>query len=142
MNRIEKGKRPVRGDELKDIADYFNISTDYLLGRNTPPASLSKPQSMLLKIFDTLNSDRQNLITAILGSLEVTHSKENPNVSIIQKNSGGTNMIISHQEKILEVADIVVVMDVGEVARVGAPVDVVGNINSKVCVKLQGGKNE
>lgn len=58
------------------------------------------------------------------------------------KNSGGTNMIISHQEKILEVADVVVVMDSGTVSRVGSPSDVVGNINSKVCGKLQGGKNE
>lgn len=32
MNRIELGHRPLRHDEVKKIAEYFNVSTDYLLG--------------------------------------------------------------------------------------------------------------
>ena len=36
LNRIENGTRPVRGYELKIIADYFNVSADYLLDRETP----------------------------------------------------------------------------------------------------------
>ena len=57
LNRIEKGKRPVRGDELKAIADYFNVSTDYLLGREnaTAKTSLSKEQATVLSGFDELN---------------------------------------------------------------------------------------
>ena len=31
LNRIEKNKRPVRAEELKAIANYFDVSTDYLL---------------------------------------------------------------------------------------------------------------
>lgn len=33
INRIEQGTRPIRDDELKKIANFFNVSTDYLLGR-------------------------------------------------------------------------------------------------------------
>ena len=33
MNRIELGTRPVRDDELLKIANFFNVSVDYLLGR-------------------------------------------------------------------------------------------------------------
>lgn len=32
LNRIEQGTRPIRDDELKKIADFFHVSTDYLLG--------------------------------------------------------------------------------------------------------------
>ena len=35
------------------------------------------------------------------------------------KNNGGTNIIISHQEKILEIADKILVMDGGEVKNFG-----------------------
>ncbi|EAC8843134.1 helix-turn-helix domain-containing protein [Listeria monocytogenes] len=34
MNRIESGERDVRAHELEAIANYFNVSTDYLLGRS------------------------------------------------------------------------------------------------------------
>ena len=43
LNRIEKDKRPIRGNELKAIADYFNISTDYLLGCNVLGHSVNFP---------------------------------------------------------------------------------------------------
>lgn len=32
LNRIELGTRPVRDDEVKQFADHFNVSADYLLG--------------------------------------------------------------------------------------------------------------
>lgn len=32
LNRIELGTRPIRDDELKKIANYFHVSTDYILG--------------------------------------------------------------------------------------------------------------
>ncbi|EJT8453875.1 helix-turn-helix transcriptional regulator [Listeria monocytogenes] len=34
MNRIESGERDIRAHELKAIANYFDVSTDYLLGRD------------------------------------------------------------------------------------------------------------
>lgn len=33
LNRIELGTRAIRDDELVKLADYFDISADYLLGR-------------------------------------------------------------------------------------------------------------
>ena len=32
MSRIESGDRPIRDNEIKDIARVFNVSSDYLLG--------------------------------------------------------------------------------------------------------------
>jgi len=32
MNRIESGERPVRDEEIKNIANVLDVSTDYLLG--------------------------------------------------------------------------------------------------------------
>lgn len=31
LNRIENGSRPLRDDEIKAIANFFKVSTDYLL---------------------------------------------------------------------------------------------------------------
>lgn len=33
LSRIEQGERSVRDDELLAFADFFDVSTDYLLGR-------------------------------------------------------------------------------------------------------------
>ncbi|WP_324825115.1 helix-turn-helix transcriptional regulator [Sinanaerobacter sp. ZZT-01] len=37
VNEIEKGRTTTRIDKLAIIADYFNVSTDYLLGRTDNP---------------------------------------------------------------------------------------------------------
>jgi transcriptional regulator with XRE-family HTH domain len=44
MNRIESGERPVRDDEIKNIANFFNVSTDYLLGRDVITKDHSDPE--------------------------------------------------------------------------------------------------
>ena len=75
LNRIENGTRPVRDDELAVFADYFNVSADYLLGRETPKApALSDEQTTVLKGFDSLNSAGRNLLVAVLDSLRVSHA--------------------------------------------------------------------
>ena len=75
LNRIENGTRPVRDDELKIIADYFNVSADYLLGRETPKApALSDEQTIVLKGFDSLNMAGRNLLVGVLDSLRVSHA--------------------------------------------------------------------
>ena len=75
LNRIENGTRPVRDDELKIIADYFNVSADYLLGRETPKApTLSDEQTTVLKGFNTLNSAGRNLLVGVLDSLRISHA--------------------------------------------------------------------
>ena len=92
----EQGRREPDYEMLKRIADYFNVSTDYLLGRDETTISLSSLQITLLKMFDRLNIEGQDLIMRIINSLEITHSKENDNTSgIVQKNSGGTNFLVT-----------------------------------------------
>lgn len=59
------------------------------------------------------------------------------------KEEGGTNIIISHQEKIMGIADRIVVMDSSEVSMIGTPAEVLPQVKSiKVCAKLEGGTNE
>ena len=43
MNRIESGERSVRDDEILKISKVLNVTTDYLLGNETP--AKFKPQS-------------------------------------------------------------------------------------------------
>jgi len=42
MNRIESGERSVRDDEILKISNILNVTTDYLLGNETP--AKFKPQ--------------------------------------------------------------------------------------------------
>lgn len=102
LNRIEKDKRPARGDELKAIADYFNVSTDYLLGRDNfnQNTSLSKEEKNLLRGFDSLTADGKNLLIGIINSLMVSHSRKNSdeNSRVIQSKSGGSNFLITGGE--------------------------------------------
>lgn len=56
------------------------------------------------------------------------------------KKNGGTNIIISHQEKILSVADKVLLLDGGKVKLYDVPENVLPNVSSRgVCGMLQGG---
>ena len=89
----EKGYRSPDYEMLGRIADYFDVTTDYLLGRDKAIVCLSKTESMFLRIFDMLNNEGQDLIMRILNSLEITHSKESNNASVVQRNSGGTNFL-------------------------------------------------
>ena len=43
-NKIELGIRPLREEELTAIADFFNVSIDYLTGRTDNPATPSNNQ--------------------------------------------------------------------------------------------------
>ncbi|WP_311564343.1 helix-turn-helix domain-containing protein [Peptoniphilus duerdenii] len=42
LSRIETNERPIKDDELLKIADFFNVSTDYLLGRSSNPHKNNK----------------------------------------------------------------------------------------------------
>jgi len=49
----------------------------------------------------------------------------------------GTTLIISHQEKILNIADTVVLMDNGKIAKIGKKEDVLNNvILDRTCCKI------
>lgn len=43
-NKIELGMRPLREEELTAIADFFNVSIDYLTGRTDNPTTPSNNQ--------------------------------------------------------------------------------------------------
>lgn len=72
INRIEKGTRPIRDDEVKNIANYFGVSTDYLLGNtNSFPLTINDDTShkvvkrpKINRIRLALNKDEMNLVKA------------------------------------------------------------------------------
>ena len=74
LNRIENGTRPVRDDELKIFADYFDVSADYLLGRGTTNApALSDEQTTVLRGFESLNTAGRNALMAVLDGLRAAY---------------------------------------------------------------------
>jgi len=52
LNRIEKGTRPIRDEEITAIAKIFNVSTDYLLGNNTTTIKRTKEPMDLRKYLE------------------------------------------------------------------------------------------
>ena len=80
----EKGNSAPNYEILKKIADYFNVSADYLLGRENANKniSLSDEQKHLLKDFDSLNADGRNTLWTVLNSLCVTHSAQRMTAAI------------------------------------------------------------
>lgn len=88
----EKGYRSPDYEMLKNIADYFDVTTDYLLGRKVGTPTLSKQQTKLLDMFDGLNLDGQNTLMNVLGSLRLSHAKNRQkDFSIIHTGDTGSN---------------------------------------------------
>lgn len=59
------------------------------------------------------------------------------------KNNGGSNIIISHQERILNVADKIIVMNSGSIENCGDAKEILPSLSQgKVCGKLKGGRYE
>lgn len=46
---------------LVRIADYFQVSTDYLLGYHTPERKLSHKEELLLQVFRSLTDDQKEI---------------------------------------------------------------------------------
>lgn len=71
----KKGRIP-NADTVKVIADYFDISTDYLLGRTTNPISHKKADTLSQELIHELKklanktSEIQNLIYGLLDNNE------------------------------------------------------------------------
>lgn len=49
-------KRTPSADKLQKVADYFNVSTDYLLGRTENPYAGISPEQREMTIEEALNS--------------------------------------------------------------------------------------
>ena len=66
----EKNNSSPNYELLNKIANYFNVTTDYLLGREEKaPPPLSLEQRNLLSGFDELNEAGQNTLMAVLSGL-------------------------------------------------------------------------
>lgn len=87
----ECGRTEPSNEYLKSIADYFNVSADYLLGRESSGCSLSSPQKTLLSLFDGLNCEGQSVIMTILGSLKISHPKKAKETMRNVRNSNNGN---------------------------------------------------
>lgn len=62
LNRIELGTRPVRDDELKTFASFFNVSTDFLVGN--APNSVKTP-AVPIDIIRLALKDHPDVLKAI-----------------------------------------------------------------------------
>ena len=89
----EVGRTEPSNLALKDIADYFDVTTDYLLGRESTVVSLSKKQTNLLDMFEVLNDTGQSTLMNVLGALKMAYGKQERKAGITQRNSGGTNFL-------------------------------------------------
>ena len=88
----ERGRTEPSNMALKDIADYFKVTTDYLLGRDSKIRSLSETQKKLLGMFDSLNEEGQSALMVMLNSLKLSHAKQkSKTANVVQKNLGGIN---------------------------------------------------
>lgn len=74
LNRIEKGTRPVRDEELKLFANVFNVSTDYLVGNEKLMQPIDNEEIELLKKFRSLTGEGRNTLKVVLDSLKLSHS--------------------------------------------------------------------
>lgn len=69
-NRYEKGEREPDNDTLKRIADFFNVTTDYLLGRevisNIESINITSEDLELLNQIKKASPDKRKAIKLIL----------------------------------------------------------------------------
>ena len=83
----EQGRNEPSYEMLKKIADYFNVTTDYLLGRDSKQSCLSKNQTNLLEIFNDLNDEGQSTLMVMLNSLKKSHAKNEEKMSSVVQNN-------------------------------------------------------
>lgn len=72
LNRIEKGRRSLREDELLSIARYLNVTTDYLLGNDVPlnerEMCCTYAEKELLRKYRAIGRENEKHVDALLES--------------------------------------------------------------------------
>ena len=88
----EQGKREPSCEDLKKLADVFNVSLDYLLNRNNDVhySSLSKEQEKLLSDFKSLSKGNKQIILNMIAAF-LTQQAAKVFGNIINTNSGSGN---------------------------------------------------
>ena len=83
ISNYEDGRHLPDLDKLKMIADYFHVTTDYLLGRTSSSIPIDllqkrladgKTVSDLISIFLRLSPDRQHALLLIHSDMDLLHS--------------------------------------------------------------------
>ena len=67
VNRIERGTRPIRDDELKTIARYFGVTTDYLLGNETSAEPVEKDDAV--RMYRQLPAADKDMVARMIAAL-------------------------------------------------------------------------
>lgn len=72
-------------DKVQKVADYFNVSLDYLAGRDTPEPKLTADETELLQLFRQMSDkERQRLI----GRAETIVEQEKENAKLLTSKVG------------------------------------------------------
>lgn len=61
-----------RSDKLKDVADYFGVTVDYLLSNS----DISPEAMMMAQKFDNLSKNQQQAVSKVLNSYSFEVNKE------------------------------------------------------------------
>lgn len=60
--------------KINELANYFEVSTDYLLGHENPMPQVKSKEKILIEGFRTLTNEGQNILLNMLNSLKDTNS--------------------------------------------------------------------
>lgn len=90
-------KGNINSESLKKIADYFNVSTDYLLGRTELPIVIGNTQ---------FNGENHNGIQATVNSGNLTVSTNKPELDEIESELLKNFRKISFPDKLRVVSDV------------------------------------
>lgn len=82
ISNYEKGVHLPDAEKLVKLADYFHVTTDYLLGRSSSSVSLEtmkqyvtgdKTVADIIAIFAQLPQNRQQALALIISDMEINH---------------------------------------------------------------------
>lgn len=74
-SNYESGKREPDFDTAKEIADFYGVSVDYLLGGVKEPVKNDQAKSAVMEIYDQLPQEKKKLIQDMIKALAEEKSK-------------------------------------------------------------------